>query len=527
MAQESLFFPPGMPPLALNSRPGADPGNTLLVQRAAQRLIKVMGDPNVPKGQREQAKIALDHLKRQAERLNLEFVAVQPDAPPDSAAVPGPLGLVQTPVPPDQRAAAVDRMAATAPETGQVGIPPDAPASTGSALGTILRGLAEGARSVSPLAAEVAGRSGGQPSELPIPLVSPRGGRGSASSPGDSSAVPDSEPPPVLRAEGAAAAEAGEPSETSAFMPEGSPELDELRRLMAEPEPKYRGRKQQFNKIEGIALAFLTGLKGIQAALPFIEMREREARFEFESEVQARRERIAGMTALTQIAESVRSRREMQQMRAAQNEWNRYMRMMDMQFRERDFLFRADAENWRREWAARKFAVPPANITSDIILAGNILNAAKELRPLVAAGAGGPVFGRDFLRAVVPEDTKKAAALWGRMKLLFGPNYVGKQATLTEIGGLGANVLTEDIASMKGKQLNAIDQIIAAAENDLRGLSGRFDPELVYRMANQPMPGSALMPTVNEAIPPVPPGLIPMEPGPGSPYHLLDDSEID
>lgn len=461
------------------------------IRQKASALQRGLGNPKLAREVREAYKLAFDEIRKQAEAMGARFVVPEVTEPPPGVPPPvpppeprggtlGALDALTAGIGARQRRERAERMAAAGLEpsphpsvTREIAPPAAPPAAVAPAPVTPPAGRPE-ALSISGEPGTFTPATGGEPAPV----------------------VPELLPP--------------EPEE-----PE-SADIAALRAALATPVPSRR--KPRFDRVEGIVLSFLAGLRGVEAALPFIQMRERQADVEFESALTERRERISGLAGLAQITEQSRARREMMAMRRATQEWTRRLQMhriendlwnRQIRVAHLDLARAADAR------AEARFVRLPVSVADGIGDMGQLLRNLDRLIPLVESGAGGPIAAGVFQshRGWLPnsQDTIDAATLWADSRLLISPDRIGRAGTGIEVSGLGGNFFDVGIANNRGRQLSVLRQFRDLARQQVERLATNYNPESVYKAAGLwPQAAQAGLSAGTAAIPPLPPGVVPV-----------------
>lgn len=469
-------------PVTLNTVPGSVPdiGKARVIQIKAQRLVNMMRDLRQPKGIREAAKLAFDTLQREALLQGLE-VSYAPPPPTGPAVVSGEMR---------SEIAAAERFgrqmgtapAAPAQAPLEVTVPPGPP--------TVVPQLgANVPKPVFPEQMQLPPQAGPAPTQ-----VSTEAPTGFIGPPEQAQRLPDSGVPTV--------------TPDAILPPEGeSADVAALRAFTQTPFPTLE--KAQYTRAEGIALAFLAGLKGIESALPFINMKESRVQREFEAKAQGYQTQQRGLMGLAELSQREGDRREMARLRAAQLEFNSQLRLAADERARQSLLLRADAaERADRmlQISEARFKRPLPTVMGGIQDMGQIIRDLDELIPLVESGAGGPIASGVFQSQKWSPDTIRAATLWGDARTLLAPDRIGRAQTQLELTGTAADFFNIGISNSRGRQLSVLRTFRDMAQARLDGLATVYDPETIYRLAGVAARTGAGYPSA--PLPAIPPGAI-------------------
>jgi len=503
-----------------------------VIQRKAKRLTDILGDANQPAAFRNSAKVAFDALRLAARQVGLE---VTYDAPPPPAGGPAVTrsGIDQTIGDAIQQGgsavlhgvgdATQGVLDATAP-----GAPVQGPVEQSGVFRATPVAPADRAAAIQRMATDAPlppGSEPGPPSPVPLGPPAPVPAQTATAAPPPEPLGP---PQPATRLSDSGIAPAP-PLDLSAPPPEpDSADTLALRAALAAPAPVYQ--RPTYTKGEGVAMAFLAGLKGFDAVLPFIKLKEEQATRAAQTGLEARGQTISGLHGLAAVGEAGKDRAENMRLRYATMQSNLEMRRMTTEFQaERLGILAHNAQraDFLATLAGRKFNRPPQGTLDQLEYLGNVIDAAQRLRPLIAAGGGGPVAGSlaksDWLSWMTSEQTIQGAARWGVLMTYFGPKVAGRNITQLEVGRVGAGLLDVGISSNKTRQLAAIDRILEAAQRDKERFASVYDPEFIYNFTGtQPMGGT---PSGRAAPKPLPDGLQ-MIPTDGGDVSLYEPDEL-
>ena len=202
-----------------------------------------------------------------------------------------------------------------------------------------------------------------------------------------------------------------------------SPELAAFEALLEAPDEKFAGAA--FSPLESAALGLLAGLRGAEAALPFIQMRRQDARFAFDAARRAKTEQLGGLFNMAQIAETNR------RFEATQEQQIRVVKLQQSGALE------------RAELAARgrlQLRPIPPNTALDL---GSAIEAASDARGFVRRfmEAGQP--GVFPLNAVLPPFTEAQQEVAADLQATTGPiktKLIGSARSAAELADI-ANFL--------------------------------------------------------------------------------------
>lgn len=497
-----------------------------VIQRKAQRLLAIMGDAQQPQRIRETAKLAFDSLQKSAKTIGLD-VSYNAPAPSNPPSVLSPSDLAAA------RAAGINtrglvKASDFQPPTGagpapaDVGVMPPAPAPPLSAdISAGPLGAAPAFPNAADLRAEAA-----QTAPQPLGPSAPAPAQAATVAP---TPEPLGPPQSATRLPDTGIAPAP-PLDLSAPPPEpDSADTIALRAALAAPAPTYQ--RPTYTRSEGIALAFLAGLKGVNEALPFIKLKEEQATRAAQTGLEARGQTISGLHGLAAVGEAGKDRAEAMQLRRVQMQTNEAYRQIQLQNQHEMLLNSSARVQIAQQMADTRsmLATRPSNAqVSELAKMGNLYARAQSARALVDAGYGGPVAARMPWGTGWPsgENIHNAAQLYSDLDYLAAgttKENIGSQMSERELALLaGAIPRGTDIRT---KQLVNLDAYLKMFGDKVRSLGGVYDPLVVRRAFGHDvvgLGGGRIDSGTAPILPPLPPGLVSV---PDTDLSLYDEGE--